>query len=117
LATGLVITVNGPATTEPWGSITIGPITVTGTITPVVLGPTIASGANTIAVPTGSSGFVFCPPSTNTFTLQLKGVSGDTGLSMPKATNSVYFFDTGNVPANFVITAGGSVGISEVVFF
>jgi hypothetical protein len=114
---GLALTVSSPSTGEPFGTISIGPLTVTGTIVPVVLGPTIANGANTIAVPTGASGFVFVPPSTNTNTLQLKGVTGDTGLSMPKASFSVYLFDPANLPADIVITAGGSVGLSQLVFF
>ena len=114
---GLALTVESVVTPEPWGAITIGPLTVTGTIVPVVLGPSIASGANTIAVPTGSSGFVFTPPSSNTNTLQLKGVTGDTGLSLPRTTFSVYMFDATAPPANIVITAGGTVGLSQIVFF
>jgi hypothetical protein len=114
---GLALTVSSPVTPEPWGAITIGQLTVTGTIVPVVLGPVIASGANTIAVPTGASGFVFTPPSTNTNDITLKGVTGDTGLSLPKASFSVYMFDPANLPADIVITAGGTVGLSQIVFF
>jgi hypothetical protein len=114
---GLQVTVQSASATEPFGSITVGPLTVTGTIVPVVLGPTLASGVNTITVPSGASGFVLVPPSTNTNTIQLKGVSGDTGLSLPKASFSVYTFDTAAVPANFVLTCGGTVGLSQLVFF
>ncbi len=114
---GLALTIQSPSTSEPFGTISIGALTVTGTIVPVVLGPTIASGANTIAVPAGASGFVFVPPAANANTLQLKGVSGDTGLSMPKASFSVYLFDPTALPANIVITAGGTVGLSQLVFF
>jgi hypothetical protein len=114
---GLALTVSSPSTLEPFGSVAIGPLVVTGTIVPVVLGPSIASGANTITVPTGTSGFVFVPPAANTNTLQLKGVTGDTGLSLPKATFSVFLFDPAAPPANMVITAGGTVGLSQLVFF
>ena len=114
---GLAITVQSGSTTEPFGSIQIGPFTLTGSITPVVLGPTLASGANTIAVPTGAIGFVLSPPPANTFSIQLKGVTGDTGTSLPKTTNSIYTFDPAAIPASIVLTCGGAVGLSQVVFF
>lgn len=46
---------------------------------------TLASGANTITVPTGGStptGVTIIPPAGNTVVLTLKGVSGDTGIAL-----------------------------------
>ena len=46
---------------------------------------TLASGANTITVPTGGStptAVTIVPPIGNTVTLTLKGVTGDTGIAM-----------------------------------
>ena len=114
---GLALTVSSPVTPEPWGAITLGQLTVTGVIVPVVLGPVIASGANSIAVPADASGFLFTPPSTNTNALTLKGVSGDTGISIPKASFCVFMFDPSDPPATIDITAAGTVGLSQIVFF
>ena len=46
---------------------------------------TLASGANTITPPTGGSspkGLTIIPPASNTIGITLKGVTGDTGISL-----------------------------------
>lgn len=40
----------------------------------------LSSGFNSIAVPTGATGLLIVPPSGNTVSLTLKGITGDTGL-------------------------------------
>lgn len=71
----------------------------------------LASGANTITVPSSSGitvkGALLIPPAGNTQTLTLKGVSGDTGVALSKTEPTFISFDT--PPATFVITAGGTI--------
>lgn len=73
----------------------------------------LANGANTITVPTGSTMCVFVPPSTNTQTLTLKGISGDTGIAM--AVNKPALIPLSSV-ASFVITTNGAVTGCEFIF-
>lgn len=68
---------------------------------------TLASGANTITVPTGGTvptAVTIVPPSGNTNALTLKGVSGDTGIAM-HLTDPTSLAIASSV-VNFVINAG-----------
>ncbi len=115
---GLAVSVSSPSTAEPFGSISIGTFTVTGTNVPTIQGPTLAASINTIAVPAGTYGFVIAPPTGNVNQLKLLGSSSDTGISIPPATPTVYFVDPSHVPANIYINAAASVtGITQIVFF
>lgn len=91
--------------------------TVVGTIIPTLTTPTISSGANTITIPTGAKGIIFIPTPGNTQTLQFKGVTGDTGVCMPKNDPFPYPFDTARLPANVCITAGADVGVCTVIIY
>lgn len=71
---------------------------------------TLASGANTITVPTGGSTAVSCtiiPPAGNTQTLTLKGVTGDTGVGLHLTDPSTVALAAAT--ATFVLTAGGTI--------
>ena len=71
---------------------------------------TLSSGANTITVPTGGSTAKACtmmPPSGNTATLTLKGVTGDTGVLM-HATDPTSISLASSV-TSFVITTSAIV--------
>lgn len=71
---------------------------------------TLSSGANTITVPTGGSTVVACtivPPTGNTQTMILKGVTGDTGVGLHLTDQTAIALAAGTV--NFVITAGGTI--------
>ena len=74
---------------------------------------TLASGANTIAVPTGATICIITPPTTNTNTLTLKGVTGDTGVLISKVTPTVISL---GVNATFCLTASGSTPLVEIMF-
>lgn len=72
---------------------------------------TLAAGANTITLPTGGTtvtGATIVPPSTNTATITLKGVTGDTGIILSKTDPTSITFDT-TPPASFVLTAGAEI--------
>lgn len=71
---------------------------------------TLASGANTITVPSGGStvkGVTIIPPELNDQSITLKGVTGDTGIVLSKVDPTSLGFET--APATFVLTAGGSI--------
>lgn len=71
---------------------------------------TLVSGANTITLPTGGStpkAATILPPSGNTQTLTLKGVTGDTGIALHKTDPSTVTFDT--TVTQFILTVGGTI--------
>lgn len=74
----------------------------------------LASGANTITVPAGATFLVISPPTTNTtITLTLKGVTGDTGVQIAKATPTVLSLGT---VSTFCLTASGILAGVEFIF-
>lgn len=71
---------------------------------------TLASGANTITLPTGGSTVTGCtivPPSSNTTSITLKGVSGDTGFRIHNTDPTTVTFHT--TVTDFVLTTGGAI--------
>src|SRR5712672_2440886 len=66
----------------------------------------LASGANTITVPTSARAVTIIPPSGNITTITLKGVTGDTGVSL-------HLTDPTSIGLNgvttFCLTAGGTI--------
>lgn len=70
---------------------------------------TLASGANTITVPVGATAVAATiqPPTGNTQTIILKGVTGDTGVGLhPTDPSSIALAST---VTTFVLTAGGTI--------
>lgn len=103
-ATG-TITIAGSVTGLPAGSKTVGPLTISsaaavGQQQDIVL----ASGANTITVPSGATAAVIVFASASTSVKTLKGVTGDTGLIVSKVGKVVLQFDTSPI-ASFVINS------------
>jgi hypothetical protein len=71
---------------------------------------TLASGANTITVPTGGTvptAVTIVKPSGNAVTLTLKGVTGDTGVKLHLTDPDSISIDPTVV--NFVLTAGAQI--------
>jgi hypothetical protein len=64
---------------------------------------TLSAGNNTIAVPSGATGVLICPPTGSTNNKTFKGVNGDTGVAMAQAAPS--YFALGSGVASFVINA------------
>lgn len=121
MATTGVINISGNMTGGASGQRTFStsiPITAGVDATQVI---SLSSGANTVTVPTGATVCVIWGPNAtnpqpnpaSTVTLTLKGVTGDTGISLSAAYPVVIPF--GTTPASFVITASGSA-IVEVLF-
>lgn len=72
---------------------------------------TLASGANTITLPTGGTVVARAtihPPSGNTETITLKGVTGDTGVVLHKTDPTVIALGT-TAAGTFCLTAGGTI--------
>lgn len=114
-----VITVSGSVTSLPQGAWTVGPFTLTPNASGnyVQTEITLASGANTITVPSWAAMVIIVPPSNNTQTLTLKGVTGDTGVPISETAPTLLSFTAATIPANFVITAGGATSaITNIIF-
>lgn len=116
------VTLNGSFTGLSTGPKTVGPLSISsssanGQVTQVVL----QSGANTITVPTTPTptGCIIVLPSTNTALTTLKGVSGDTGITIGKTGYAVLTWDTANAPTSFVLnSASTQTGlVTEITFF
>ena len=71
----------------------------------------LSSGFNTLTAPTGADGAVLLPDPTQSATLTLKGVTGDTGLALSTRAPSVVM-RAGNIG----ITASGATKIAVVWF-
>jgi hypothetical protein len=67
----------------------------------------LASGFNTLTRPAGADGVVIFPDPSNTQTLTLKGVTGDTGLALNTKAPSVV-----TCAANVGVTAGDATTIA-----
>ena len=77
---------------------------------------TLSSGANTITVPTGGSTVTACtivPPTGNTTSITLKGISGDTGIRLHNTDPATVSLDSST--SSFVLTTGA--GITGVRFY
>lgn len=72
----------------------------------------LANGFNSIAVPTGSKSVTIIPPSGNTTTLTLKGVTGDTGIGLHLTDPTSIGLATGQ--ATVGITTNGAVTVRLV---
>ncbi len=116
------ITVSGNFASLATGTRTLGPNTVTsaaanGQVQEIVL----QSGANTITVPStpATTGCIIVLPSSNTSLTTLKGISGDTGVSIGKVGFTVLTWDSANAPASFVLnSAATQTGlVTEITFF
>lgn len=100
------------------GTVAVGPFTITPNATGNFeeLSVTLQSGSNTITIPTWAVGMIVVPPSGNTQTLTLKGISGDVGIVVSKTAALLVGFDT-TPPASFSIAAGGAVTNPMTVWF
>lgn len=70
----------------------------------------LSSGANTITVPTGGATVVACtivPPTANTTSITVKGVTGDTGVRIHNTDPTSLSIDSS--VTSFVLTAGGAI--------
>ena len=78
----------------------------------------LSTGNNTITVPSATGitvkGATIIPPSGNTASLILKGVSGDTGITLSNTDPTSIAFET--APANFVLVAGAAINGLRIIW-
>jgi len=101
------------------GEIAIGPVNITSADargerrSPLNL----ASGSNTVLVPTGTTALLFIPPIANAQTITLKPGDGTgTGIPLSKTQPTLLAFDPTAPPASINLTTGGIVNACEVQF-
>lgn len=113
------ITVTGASASLISGAKTIGPLTITGSATiGEIWEGTLASGDNTIAVPTGATACVITPPTANAVQLKLRTNrnSSDGGLEIGLTAPVVYPFGT-TAPTSIIINAASlTSGLTEISF-
>lgn len=101
------------------GSRSISPTDQTNADAPnQVTQVTLASGDNTITVPTKARGCIINFASTSTTTKTLKGAAGDTGIVLDRTGwNVLKFYST--PPASFIInsSAADTGLLTEITFF
>ena len=113
------VTIGGFLSGLPFGQINLGPISLAANAgnNLAVTDITLASGANTIAVPSFAVGMVILPNVGNAIAMTLKGITGDTGTPLAPALPSLISFPA-SPPANIVLTAASLFGtITSIVFF
>lgn len=75
-----------------------------------------AAQSNTIAIPTGATGCLIVPPPANAQALTLKGLAGDTGVSLSQSLPTLITFNS-TLPASFVLTSGAAITTPVIVSF
>jgi hypothetical protein len=102
------VTISGIKTALPSGIKQIGPlIGYNPTPIGVTQDLTTVSGNNTVTVPVGALGVIIIPPAGNTIQITLKGVAGDTGVSLNLTDPSKISLNPGQ--ATFVLNVGGAI--------
>lgn len=111
-----------PSGTKTVGPLTISAATANGNTTDYAL----AVGFNTIVVPITTAtpilagatptGCIIIPDSTNTSAMTLKGVTGDTGITMHLTNPFVLGFPS-SPPVSFGITVASAATTCQIVWF
>lgn len=108
---------NGQFTTntgpQVWQPATLTIATPIGSI----ISQALASGANTILIPAGTSLICIQPPPGNTIVITLKGVTGDTGIALHKTNPFVISQDPAANAASFVLTAASAIASFTTITF
>lgn len=77
---------------------------------------TLASGANTITPPTGVTvvSAILIPPSGNSTSITLKGVTGDTGIRIHNTDPTMIALHSSS--SSFVLTAGAEIVDFRIIY-
>jgi hypothetical protein len=115
MAAAGVITVSGSVTGIPTGSITFAGSITSSAAVGEVLSIVLASGDNTISVPSGTTTVYFQPPVGNAIALKLKGAGGDTGVTISKVNLSIFSLDASQT--SLIINAGSAFSAATYIAF
>lgn len=98
------VTINGLLTGTSVGTVNVGPYTLTPNVSEYYQADeyTLASGSNTITIPSWATTTILVPPSSNAQTLEVAGVA-------VSETAPCLFSWSGSPPSTLTVTAGGSV--------
>jgi hypothetical protein len=114
------VTVSGFLSGVPFGQVNVGPFSLAMNAgnNLQMTNITLASGANTITVPTWAVGMLIIPTVTNVTGLTLKGVTGDTGIPLSPSNPTGPITFTAGAFATFVLTAASLFTTNtQIVFF
>lgn len=112
------ITIQGQYPGSNVGTVYIGTYTIplNGAGNFDVFDTALASGANTISIPSWAVVCLIVPPVANAIAITLKGSSGDTGLPLDPAMPTLWNLAS-SPPANFVLNAASAISaITTIVF-
>jgi hypothetical protein len=107
MAASASLTLSGTISGLPGGSETISLSLTNSSASGAATFTTLASGFNTINVPSGSLWVIIVPPSGNTTSLTLKGITGDTGIVLHPSQPSLIGLAAAQTTIG--ITAGASM--------
>ena len=116
------VTLTGNISGGPTGTRTFGPLTITmASAVDQTTVQALSVGANTVTVPTGATCCIITGPNaiapvpnpTNAAVLTLKGVAGDTGVTVSAKWPTLLSWDV--TPASFVINST-AVATIELLF-
>lgn len=113
------VAVSGLITGTPAGTVTVGPYTSPGNTSALFESTTVvlASGTNTIAIPSYANGVIIMPPTSNLIGITIKGVGGDTGIPMSPSEPAMISFPA-TPPASFVLSAASAMTLpTQVIFY
>lgn len=90
---------------------TINVVSPVGAITQIAL----ASGFNSIAIPTGTTFYLIVLPAGNSTSVTLKGVTGDTGILLNPTGENLLMVTSGQTTIG--LTAGGAIAALTAIYF
>lgn len=113
------VAISGAITGLPTGSFVIAPPVISSEASvSEVRTVALATGNNTINIPTGATAVIITPPLANTKQLTFKGVTGDTGLRIARNHPTLVALETQEptIPTSFVLNAQSPGFNVEVAF-
>ncbi len=104
MAASAIISITGSVTGLPTGTKKLAGQIISTTAISIITDVILASGDNTITVPTGATAVLIQPPLANAIALTLKGAGGDTGILLHKIYPTLVSLSAGQT--TLIINAG-----------
>ena len=113
------VTIQGQITGTPVGTVSVGPYNIAGNTTNQYQADAVilASGTNTITVPSWAAAVIINFATANAVVVTLKGVAGDTGIALDPNGITILDFNDPTPPANFVLSAASLLtNYTQIIF-